>query len=459
MTWQEKPQPVPPRELWGMYRVEPGQSGVYGLGTTPVQPRKTPGTPDESVARLYEKHADITQQLGEVIGELTKVEDDLSKYDVQLADLSLTIIRLNQQLREAEDLWNRKVEPSEEDTVRIVHRTVLALDSARRLYEQSKAIVPIAADLGTPKLAVWPTNPWWHIRNASQEREDRLSSKEISLTLYRNEVESAAVNIMNLEDRACTVRIVAPGTVESATGPRLEILEVISVPTEQEDYSDDALSELNQARTIHLGPGETRQIFLSVNAGPAVAGVYTCDIQLAPIAVSPTPISVTLRAQVLDINLEDGEAPRLCTWGYVYSSFLKDYPEEAWRNRIQHGNNVIVITSHELPLVQFDERGEITSEIDFSQLGEFVWKRPGAFFLFHSYQGTLRGPQGSDADSPGYKKAFQTWLQSLVAFLAKQGVGMTGLRSIRLMNRVSVPGWWICIFSMPVWHGKRTRRC
>ena len=423
MTWQEEPLPVLPKVLWGMYRVEPGNSGVYGLKAVPPQPRRILDTANEPVLSVYDAHAAITGGLRDTIGKLTKAEEKLSECDVQLADLSLNIILLNGQLQEAEDLQNRTVEHSEESTLRIARQTVLALESAHSLNERSEAIIPIAENLGTSKLAVWPTNPWWHIRSADRERDEYLSSNDIALSLYRNEVESAAINIMNLESRACTVRVVAPETVESATGPQLEILEVISVPTEQGDYSDDALSELNQARTIHLAPGETRQVFLSVHAGPAEARNYACDIQFAPIAVSSIPISIPLRVHVLDIDLEDGEAPKLCTWGYVYSSVLKDHSQEAWRNRIQHGNNVIVITTHYLPRVRYDEHGEIMSEIDFSRLGEFVRQRPEAFFLFFNYQGTLRGPQRHGADSSAYKKAFRTWLQRMVAFLAKQNVG------------------------------------
>lgn len=423
LTWQKEASTTLPRVLWGSYRYDSRQTGaVQDTPSRAEQPTTAYRSPSSLLAVL-ENHERTTRELDGTLQTLTQTEEQLSKSDVQLAELSLKRFDFERRLEDAKNLQTPVSPDREEETLRVVRQTVTTLESARRLDRETRALLPMLEAAGTPKIVAWPTNPWWHIRSVGRERTDYLAAKEISVSLYRNEVESAAINIMNLESRACAVRILAPATLGEAAGPQLEMLEVISVPTEMEDYSDDALSRLNQAGTIHIAPGETRQLFLSVSADQAKAGQYECTIQIAPIWITSTPTSIQLNVEVLDIDIEEGDAPQICTWGYVHSSVLKEHPEEALRNRVEHGNNVIVLTSNNLPRVPYNERGELTSEPDFTLLGEFVGKRPGALFLMNGYQGTLQGPGGHGASSPAYKKAFTTWLHKLVAYLKGQNVG------------------------------------
>ncbi len=423
LSWQKEASATLPTTLWGTYRYDSRQTGV--VQDTPsraVQPTAASQSP-LSLLTVLENHERTTRELNDTLQTLAQTEEQFSQSGVQLADLTLKKLDFERRLVDAENLRTPVPPVQEEETLRIVRQTVTTLESARRLVRETRALLPMLENAGTPRIVAWPTNPWWHIRSVGRESTDNLAAKEISVSLYRNEVESAAINLMNLESRACTVRVLAPSQMGEAEGPQLEVLEVISVPTEMEDYSDDALSQLNQAGTIHIAPGETRQVFLSISADQAKAGQYECTIQIAPIWITSTPTSIQLNVEVLDIDIEEADAPQMCTWGYVHSSVLKNHPQEAWRDRVEHGNNVIVLTSRYLPRVNYNERGELTSEPDFTLLGDFVEERPGALFLFHGYQGTLRGPDGHGTSSPAYKKAFTTWLHKLVAYLKGQNVG------------------------------------
>jgi hypothetical protein len=111
--------------------------------------------------------------------------------------------------------------------------------------------------------------------------------------LYRNEVESVAFNLMNLDTRSVPVRVKYPTLMGGEGSPQLEILEVISVPTEVDDYSDDALAQMNQARTIHLAPGETRQVFVSIHAKNSPPGSYQNQIVFEPSRLSEPVATVT----------------------------------------------------------------------------------------------------------------------------------------------------------------------
>ena len=39
-----------------------------------------------------------------------------------------------------------------------------------------------------------------------------------------------------------------------------------------------------------------------------------------------------------------------------------------WKDRVEHGNNVIVITSNHLPSITYDKEGNLSEEPDFSAL-------------------------------------------------------------------------------------------
>ncbi|MFH1741024.1 MAG: glycoside hydrolase domain-containing protein [bacterium] len=429
LTWQKEVSPEFPEVLWGLYRFDMEQTG-FVPPNTPRERRRISETPPDNNTDSYKQILSSLRNnvriLRHQIQAFSAMEDELAEYDIQLHDLLLTKSAFLKRLSEGEECLEEVDSVSAEQLLLTARRIAVALESADPIQKRVEAIMNLREGQGIPRLVLWPTNPWWHIRGIEEEREDWLRSKEISLSLYRNEVESGAVNLLNLDNRSVAVRVLAPKRMGGDESPAITCYEVISVPTEMEDYSDDALSELNKAGTICVGPGETRQVFISVDSSQAAAGDYECDIVCSPVAVRSSPLSIRIKAKVLDLDIQKATAPKVCTWGYVYGSVIKDYPEEAWRDRIAHGNNVIVITTHYLPAVTYDERGQLTSEPDFSRLGEFVRERPGAFFLFHNYGPTLQGPKDQGRFSEPYNKAFAVWVHKLVTFLKGQGVGYDG---------------------------------
>jgi hypothetical protein len=329
-------------------------------------------------------------------------------------------------------------------------------------------------------LRVWKTNPWTQVRTSAAEgklfgppvsafamgidyKEDpefRLSNVSHKLPgatsevdLYRHETESVAFNLINLTPKSFPVRILGPDKLEGVEDSRVEYYEVLPVPTELEDYSDDALSELNQARTLYLAPGEVRQVFINVHSGGATAKDYTVPIDFVPVTLKSAPIRKTIHARVFDLDIREGTAPALCTWGYVYGSAIKDFPEEAWEDRVEHGNNVINITTHYLPTVTYGQDGNLTEEPDFSALREFVRMRQGAFFLFFNYHTTLQVPDWDEQFSETHQTAFTRWLEKVLAALKTEGLGYADFA----LYPVDEPGLHPGLVDLHINHGKMAR--
>jgi glycosyl hydrolase family 123/putative pyrroloquinoline-quinone binding quinoprotein len=421
LTWQKEPvEPAAP-VLWGSYRVDSGQTGLVAKVSGDLAP-VTPAIGTEA-ARVTQRIEKQLQQVEKTSADLAALAQKLAAKDVEIDQLSRARLELFDLRRVARQFMQQVDNASEEQALMLARQIERALDQACKPRDSAVRILQLADGTKIPKLVAWTTNPWWHIRDVAEEFPQQLHSRKIKLFLYRNEVAAGAVNLLNLENRPLAIRIKAPARMGGETGPRVRLYEVLSVPTEKEDYADDALSGLGQARTIHIAPGETRQIFVSVRANKAAAGSHECEIVFAPVVFPMQPVSVHLQAEVVDLDIRDGTAPHLCTWGYVHSSALKDYPKKVWRDRIDHGNNVINVTGNFLPPAPYNESGELTAELDFDRLGEFIRQRPGGFFLLLSYPGVFRGPQGSAPFSTAHNRAVKAWITRLVDYLRTEGIG------------------------------------
>lgn len=269
--------------------------------------------------------------------------------------------------------------------------------------------------------AVWESNPWAPLRAISDERAP-LADVRLQIRQYQNEYESRALNIVNLSDTPMSIRVNTTGPL--AESGHLQVREVISVPSEMSMLSADAIAEMNQGRILHLAPAETRQLWLTTDANGQDAGTYSGSVDLHSLTVESQSTSVAVEQTVLPLDLQSTPAPRLCSWGYVYGSVLKDDEEAAHRDLVAHGNNVFVITTHHLPKVSYDAAGNITEPLDFARHDRILnlYKQNGGFFLFFNYQTVLRGPEGHGFLSEAWHKAHETFLDEWVEHLAKLGI-------------------------------------
>jgi len=278
--------------------------------------------------------------------------------------------------------------------------------------------------------AAWPANPWSPPRSPADRGGQAGAQgplKDMSIDLYKNERGSLAIDVLNLLDTPLDLRVRYPKRLkgEGETCPELWVGQVIAVPTESENLSHDAIPELNRARVLHLAPGETRQIWLRINAGNSKAGTFTATVNLSSLSSRTVAENIAITAKVLDLDITGAPAPKFCNWAYVYSSCLKEYPAEARRDLVSHGTNVFVVTGKHMPRVKYDQAGKLIGGADLTAHDEFIRNHgTEAMFLFcGGPQGTLAGPKGHGFGSEAYRKAFKVWIPQWVAHLKKLGVG------------------------------------
>ncbi|MBI2423018.1 MAG: PQQ-binding-like beta-propeller repeat protein [Candidatus Hydrogenedentes bacterium] len=284
-------------------------------------------------------------------------------------------------------------------------------------------------------LLLCAANPWAPFGGLQEAAEGRTPPPDLGVEAFRGEVEGAALNIFNFGNTARTLRVELDPVAPTQAAPTdtaaqvkskdvITLHEAIEVPTLLlDDPSSDALPLLNQAMTITVPAWSGRQLWLNVNVSPLVPGDWSTRVRLRTLEAASVELIAKLGITVWKAGLPEKQPLTLCHWAYVDSSYLKDYPEEALKDQVDHGTNVFVCLSP--PKAAFNEKGELTGPIDFTAHDAYVRQHPPhGIILFCGYQGSLTGPGGEDSDA--YRKASIPWLRAWVKHLKELGVGYDG---------------------------------
>jgi outer membrane protein assembly factor BamB len=292
--------------------------------------------------------------------------------------------------------------------------------------EKLSAMAEGAAAEGSTSV-VRAANPWSPFGGMGDLAKNEGAPKELTVSIFGGETESAALNVFNLSNRPRSYRLELEGLSQGdqvvPARQAVNLFEVIDVPTERCDMSADALAALNAANVLQAPAWRARQLWLNVNSHALAPGEWKGSVVLRSLDVAPIEIRVPLTVTVWKARLPESQALRNCGWGYVSSSMLKDQPEEALNDQVDHGTNVFVATV--APRARFGADGNLVGDVDFAEHDAYVKRHaPHGIILFCGYQGALEGP--ADPASETYGRAHVQWLRTWAKHLADLGVGYEG---------------------------------
>jgi len=306
--------------------------------------------------------------------------------------------------------------------------------------ERLGSVFKTAADLhekSGSKLVAWSANPWAPFSGMNELPAEIPATARFDLDVYQGEYESAACNVANLGPEPMTVRLhmekmqlgSSDNQAESSLNPYdfFTIHEVTAVPTVRGNYSADALPRLNQGRLVTLPPWSVRQVWLIFCPRDLDPDAYKTALALKSVELDPVEVRCEVSARVRPLALPKPSPLNFCNWGYVYSSVISDFEQEARDDLVSHGTNVFVITTHHTPAAQFDSTGTLVGDVDYTKHDFIVnlYKDHG-FLMFFNYPAVLKGRDGDDYMSPAWQKAYAAWLEAWVAHLREIGVGYDG---------------------------------
>ena len=350
--------------------------------------------------------ADLTRLAGQIRGSLPKLKSKQTPENL--------VYRIQALLPELKDRAALAATMTSGQRTALAAEFAQLRDTAVPMAEMAAA----AAENGTTldALLVNPWAPFNPIEHSSPSMAGQIKA-------FGGEIESAAVNLRNFSDTTRVCRVDLPplkkGEVEKQA---VTVREVLPVPTQMLNQSWDALPLLNEARTIVIPPWEARQVWLTVDTTGLTPGTWEGQIRFRTLDVDSVEGSPSFSVEIYNAGLPENQPLRLCHWGYVDTSVLKDIPDAALADQVSHGTNVFVGTH--FPQATCDDAGNVVGTIDFAEHDDYVKRyAPHGIILFCGYQGALKGAAPS---SDGWKKAHIEYLRQWVAHLAQLGVGYDG---------------------------------
>ncbi len=328
----------------------------------------------------------------------------------------------------AKDISQLRHETQTASTMTPLDRAALR-DKLAKLFSEVHRLEALTSEAArhASKLTAYAANPWAPFGGIDEIAEGRTPPPKLQVEAFGGETESVALNLAYFGKQATWVRIEPEVFIRESDSARvswqavLRLLEAADVPTRALDLSTDALPRVNQANAIFLPAWGVRQLWLNVNTKALKPGVWKTRICLRSVEPRSAEVWANLTVRVWPYNLPEKQPLRLCQWGYVHTSILKDFPDEALQDQVEHGTNVFVATPAFAPEAHFDETGKLTSNLDFTQHDVYVRRHaPHGIILFDGYQSKLRGP--AKPFTPVWRKAYKAWIARWVRHLREMGL-------------------------------------
>jgi outer membrane protein assembly factor BamB len=381
---------------------------------------------DETGRQLLERHELKNPQPVEAPLEATEgTLDALEKLCAQLRDPRLPqgrIAVMRMQANECRAQVDAEGPMPQAEKRRLARELRVLAEESDALLAVVKGAVQAQAD-GDSSIVACAANPWAPFGGMQELAEGRFTEDNLQAAAFAGETESVALNVFNLGGETRVFRVM-PGDITQGDSvvswkETLSLHEVIDIPAQSGQQSPDALPELNQGQLLIVPAWEARQLWININTDALKPGAWNMPLLLRSVDGDDLRVETDLNITVWDAALPEEQPLRLCHWGYVHSSVLKDQPEAAVADQVAHGTNVFVGLFY--PRATYDETGAIVGEIDFTAHDAYIKQYgPHGMILFCGYQGALKGPVGQDSEA--YGKAHVTWLRAWVAHLKELGV-------------------------------------
>lgn len=271
---------------------------------------------------------------------------------------------------------------------------------------------------------VWTRDLWTSF--SSDERPDNFNNKvNLSMTACVGEYEPTAFMVSNLSDESLDARIEVSNLVSKEnpdlliSSDSLQIHDVLFHSLKTGTVLPDALPLSNQIHQIQIPAGETRQVWINLDANKVLPGEYSGSLKLIPFGdVLPTR-TIPLNVTILPVKLPD-EMP-IAVYNWDYSRNTK-YEQDLTNHRVNWH-----LASTYVCYPECDDQGNVLS-IDFTENDKNIRQASssGAKLMF-SY-GVVLGFDSAVASkhhwaymSDPWKKAFRSWFTQWITHIRSLG--------------------------------------
>lgn len=174
----------------------------------------------------------------------------------------------------------------------------------------------------------------------------------------------------------------------------------------------DPLPAMNEARTLRVGPGESRQVFLTVDTATLPPGDFMATIRLQPFDRSKPHKVVPLRLRVLPVRLPELMPVNVYNWDYARN-------ERYVADLAAHETNTFLMSTG--PRMRFEDDGTPRGEVDWASYDEMLQvklryaRERGGIVMFsygivRDFHRVMSGRHGWEFMSEPWKRAFKAWV-------------------------------------------------
>ncbi|MGC9319435.1 MAG: DUF4091 domain-containing protein, partial [Armatimonadota bacterium] len=222
------------------------------------------------------------------------------------------------------------------------------------------------------------------------------------------------------------VRLVRGGVEEVGFGPDC-------ITMHQAEYQDlrtgktvaDPLPVMNEARTLRVAPGESRQVFLTVDTAALPPGDYMASVRLQPFDRTKSHKMVPMRLRVLPVRLPELMPINVFNWDYARN-------ERYVADLAAHETNTFLLSTS--PRMRFEDDGTPTGEVDWASYDELLQvklryaRERGGIVMFsygivRDFHRVMTGRHGWEFMSEPWKRAFEAWVLEFERHL-RDDIGM-----------------------------------
>ena len=173
-------------------------------------------------------------------------------------------------------------------------------------YAQALSRAMVGRHISDPVMVKVVQNPWAQHNPTLLLKEPIISSGGIQVQMLGNEYASAAVAFTNLTAHAITLelRTSEPSVVQFRSVPMI-------VPEPTGKPQEDPLPLLGRDQTLHLGPAETRELWLTLHSRTLEAGNHKVTVQAFMLERIAPPVEIPLELKIL--AHQASRAPQLQT--------------------------------------------------------------------------------------------------------------------------------------------------
>lgn len=275
----------------------------------------------------------------------------------------------------------------------------------------------------------YPLDPCSDLRGSHFPMSRPESGASTNLSLWQDEVESAAFCVVNLTNQPQRLKV-RVSTLKDKTGKpvswekRLWLRHARPVPTRLGYRVMDALTllgkgERNEAQLM-LPAGEIAVVWLTVYSLDLPSGRYRSQLEVAPVASAKPALALPLTLTVVPLRMPREE--RMSLRSYHWDEMQgRNVPLGAADDMRAHGVNVFMLHPVALPRPVLNAERTKLESVDFTELdkGLELAQNPPLHGVF--WGGPF--PNLFQFDKPGEQELFKQWIRTWVRHLQEKGYG------------------------------------